>query len=154
MSQEAGTDVVNPSAANFFEQYGERTQQWETDEQSGKPRDPWQATNQVLLKDVGKKRKDSDEGLYTFATSSFGGISNLGKLCKAYGGAMRQHPDEYPVVELGVEAYNHPNKQYGRIKNPTFTIVGWEKKALFAEPAAPAERAAIEGPKASSKSKK
>lgn len=108
---------------------------WEVDEQSGKPRDPWQMTNQVLFKKKGKQRKDGDDGLYTFVTSSYGGISNLGKLCKAYGQAMRQHPDEYPVVELGVEKYKHSNPTLGFIKNPTFTIVGWEKKSLFAEPA-------------------
>lgn len=224
---ETGTDIVNPSAKNFFERYGEQTTTrnivgkllkfskgdftagteeeevplgtkfavsmdnfligwikwvdqkpeeqimgllseghvpqkrrelgdtdetgWEEDE-SGKKRDPWQATNQVLLKEPGKKR--SDDVLYTFATSSYGGISNLGKLCKAYGGAMRQHPDENPIVEIGNEKYKHPNAQYGTIKNPTFAIVGWEKKSLFAEPSsAPADAPQIEPPKGSGKSK-
>lgn len=206
MTEDTGTAVVNPSARNFFEAYGDQTQsrsivgkllkfskgdytvgqeneevpvgtrfavsmdnflvgwiKWvdqkpeeqvmgllsegytppkrrelgDTDEEAweadadGKPRDPWQLTNQVLFKVPGKKR--SDDVLFTFTTSSYGGISNLGKLCKAYGTSMRQHPDENPVIEIGVEKYKHSNAQYGTIKNPTFTIVGWEKKALFAE---------------------
>ncbi len=41
---------------------------------------------------------------------------------------MRQHPDEWPIVELGVGSYAHSNKAYGRIKFPTFEIVGWAPK--------------------------
>lgn len=117
--------------------------QWEVDEQSGKPRDPWQMTNQVLFKKKGLQR-NGDQGLYTFVTSSYGGISNLGKLCKAFGQAMRQHPDEYPIVELGVEKYKHSNPTLGFIKNPTFTIVGWEKKSLFNETTEGAAAAQVE----------
>lgn len=121
-------------------------EQWEVDETTGKPRDPWQPTNTVLFKTPGKKR--AEEHLYTFTTSSYGGISNLGKLCKAYGTAMRQHPDENPIVEIGVEKYRHSNPQFGTIKNPTFTIVGWEKKSLFAETAPEAEAPAqVEAPR-------
>jgi hypothetical protein len=204
--QEMTNEVVNPSARNFFEQYGDQTSQrniigkllkfskgdytvgqegeevpygtrfavdmdkgfligwikwvdgkpeeeimgllsegfsppkrrelsdtdeslWERDEE-GKARDPWQPTNKVLFKTPGKKRV-GDDHVYTFSTSSFGGISNLGKLSKAYGTEMRARPDQNPIVEIGMEKYKHSNTQYGIIKNPTFTIVGWEKKSLF-----------------------
>lgn len=99
---------------------------WEEDDQ-GKARDPWQFTNYLIMKKPGTKLSDQ-ANLYTFATSSRGGIGCVGKLCMGYGKAMRERPDENPVVALKVDAYDHPNKQYGRIKVPVLEIVGWEKK--------------------------
>jgi len=103
--------------------------QWEVDAQ-GQQRDPWQFSNYLLMKGAG-----ADDGLYTFTTSSRGGLNALGDLCKVYGKAMAQRADEYPVVALGVNAYDHPNRSFGRIKVPTFQIVGWAPKAVFAEDA-------------------
>ena len=102
---------------------------WEVDAQ-GKPRDPWQFTNYVLMKMPGADG-GKDENLFTFATSSRGGLNCIGELCKQFGKEMRQRSDEYPIVEIGTGAYNHPNKEFGRIKIPTMKIVGWEKKAEF-----------------------
>lgn len=99
---------------------------WETDEQ-GHERDPWQFSNYLILKSV-----DGDE-LFTFTTSSRGGLNAIGELCKSYGKLMRQKPDEYPVIELGVGSYQHSNKAYGRIKFPTFKIVGWADKQAFTD---------------------
>ena len=89
---------------------------------------PGQLSNYLLL-----KGKDDNE-LYTFTASSKGGLNALGDLCKAYGMAMAQHADEYPVIALGVSAYDHPNRAYGRIKVPTFKIVGWAPKSVFVAP--------------------
>jgi hypothetical protein len=94
---------------------------WETDD-DGNPRDPWQFTNRLILADP------EDGQLYTFATSSTGGLSAIGTLCSTYGQDMRQHPDEWPIVELGVGSYAHNNKSYGRIKFPIFEPVGWTPK--------------------------
>ena len=102
---------------------------WEVDDR-GEPRDPWQFSNYLLMKGTG----DDDE-LYTFTTSSKGGLNALGDLCKSYGKAMAQRPNEYPVIEIGVRAYDHANRSYGRIKVPTFEIKGWAPKAVFAEDA-------------------
>lgn len=110
--------------------------QWETDEQ-GRERDPWQFSNYLILKTPDGKDEDS---LFTFTTSSRGGLNAIGELCKAYGKIMRQKPDEFPVIELGVDSYNHPKKEYGRIKVPTFKVAGWAPKADFV--------AALEGEKA------
>lgn len=96
----------------------------------GRPRDPWQFTNYVLMKEPGADGSD-DENLFTFTTSSKGGLNCIGDLCKAFGKQMRMRPDEYPVVEIGTDSYNHPNKEFGRIKTPTLRVVGWEKKDLF-----------------------
>jgi hypothetical protein len=103
--------------------------QWEVDDQ-GRERDPWQFSNYLILKTPGEA---GDDSLFTFTTSSRGGLNAIGELCKAYGKAMRQRPDELPIIALGSGSYNHPNKAYGRIKFPTFDVVGWAPKAEFAE---------------------
>jgi hypothetical protein len=112
--------------------------QWEADDR-GDPRDPWQFSNYLLLKGTG-----DDTELYTFTTSSKGGLNALGDLCKSYGKAMAQRPDAYPVIAIGVNAYDHPNRSYGRIKVPTFQVVGWAPKAVFAEDASAAAPASQE----------
>lgn len=105
--------------------------QWEIDETSGKPRDPWQFSNNLIMKEVGAATGD-EEKLYTFATSSRGGIGAIGELCKVFGKTMRERPDEYPIVTLGVDSYMHSNKQFGRIKVPTLEVTGWEPKVVAA----------------------
>ncbi len=126
---------------------------WEVDK-DGRPQDPWSFSNYLILKG------EEDDELYTFTTASRGGLNAIGELCKSYGKLMRQKPDEYPIIELGVSSYNH--KEYGRIKNPTFKIVGWTDKAPFVallegqeteteedqpapEPSAPAAKKAAKG---------
>jgi hypothetical protein len=100
---------------------------WDTDE-TGKARDPWQMSNYLLMQGTG----DDDGELYTFTTSSRGGLNAVGDLCLKYGKAARQKPGQYPVVKIGTGSYLHSNKAFGRIKYPTFTIVGWVPKAAFA----------------------
>lgn len=102
---------------------------WEEDEQ-GRERDPWQFSNYLIMKSPDGKDEDS---LFTFTTSSRGGLNAIGELCKAYGKAMRQRPDEFPIVALKVGSYQHSNKAYGRIKFPIFEVVGWAAKSDFAE---------------------
>lgn len=108
--------------------------EWEVDERN-EPRDPWQFTNYLLL-------QNADGELFTFTTSSRGGLNCIGSLCKDYGKAMRQKPDEFPVVEIGTDSYMHPNKALGRIKVPTLKIVAWKAKTAFVvDDAAPADEA-------------
>jgi hypothetical protein len=97
---------------------------WEVDDDD-KPKDPWQFTNQLLMIDP-----ELDQ-IYTFSTSSKGGISAIGELSKAYGKQVRQRPDELPVIALGVGSYLHSDRKLGRIKYPTFEIVSWVDKAPF-----------------------
>lgn len=99
---------------------------WETNE-DGESRDPWQLTNYLLLQAV-----DGDE-LYTFTTSSRGGLNAIGDLSRKYGKLMRHHADEFPVIQIGVGSYMHSNKEYGRIKFPTLEVVGWVKKDSFVD---------------------
>lgn len=107
----------------------------------GKARDPWQFTNYLVMKTPGKRATDDDE-LYTFATSSRGGLNAIGSLCKFYGKETRVKPNDFPIVVLNVDSYMHPNKEFGRIKIPSFSMedsvnspfkaAGWETKKLFA----------------------
>jgi hypothetical protein len=98
--------------------------QWETDD-DGHPRDPWQFSNYLVLVAV-----DDDE-LFTFTTASRGGLNAIGELCKTFGKTMRQQPDKYPVIELGVGSYQHSNRAYGRIKYPVLAVVDWIEKKRF-----------------------
>lgn len=111
---------------------------WERDEVTGQPRDPWQATNVLVLK------AEKGDQLYTFSTSSKGGIGAIAKVAGEYGRRMRAHPTQIPVVALEVDSYAHPNRSLGRIKVPVFKIVGWIEDAGFKDALA-ADEAAAEG---------
>jgi hypothetical protein len=124
------------------------TSDWETDE--GVPRDPWQFTNYLpLLDEQGK--------IFTFATSSRGGLTAVGDLTRRYARHRRAgHRDVHPMIALDVGSYLHQNREYGRIKYPLFTPMGWAPKTAFndalaaagftpgAEPPAPQEEAQAE----------
>ncbi len=105
-------------------------EEWEIDESSGKPRDPWVYSHLLLMKEPGKRGQ-----MFTFTTNSAGGKNAMAKLSGEYGQQMREHPDEYPIVSLNVGSYMHSNPAYGRIKFPIFEIVGWADKMEFEEAA-------------------
>jgi hypothetical protein len=91
---------------------------------AGIPQDPWQKTEHLVLADP------QTGAIYTLVISSGGGRDATRDLCTDYAHGRRQHPDSHPVIELGVDSYQHPNKQVGRVKVPTFRIVGWCRKDL------------------------
>jgi hypothetical protein len=91
---------------------------WDTFD-DGRPRDPWQFSNALVLANL-----ENDE-LFTFSTSSKGGLGAIGELAKTYGKRIRQKPDEVPIVELAVGSYQHNNRNYGEIRYPIFKVVGW-----------------------------
>jgi len=95
---------------------------WEKDD-DGRPRDPWQKTNYLVLKAEG------EEQLYTFATSSKSGLNAIGELCKVFGRQMRQRPDDFPIVALNAGSYIHP--KYKKIFVPNLDVVDWIAKADF-----------------------
>jgi hypothetical protein len=102
--------------------------QWEMDAQ-GKLRDPWVFNNRILFKPVGKKY--STDVAITFITNSRGGLNAMGDLSKAYGKEMASHEGQNPIIQIGTDSYLHPNKEFGRIKIPLITLVGWERGDLF-----------------------
>jgi hypothetical protein len=132
-SQNKPTDHVMGKVVHGYQpprrnELGDNDQdQWEVGD-DGNSRDPWQLTNYLLL-------QGTEEELYTFTTSSKGGINAVGDLCVKYGKQLRQHPNDYPVIKIGTGSYMHQNKSYGRIKYPMFEIVGWVKKSAFVEAA-------------------
>lgn len=90
--------------------------EWDTDDK-GTPRDPWQFTNSLILIDIDQAL------LYTFNTSSKGGIGAVASLSKIYGRHTRASPRELPTVKLGVDSYRHSNKAYGEIRIPVLSVV-------------------------------
>lgn len=110
---------------------------WEVDQSTGQPRDPWQLTNTLILK------AEKGDDLYTFSTSSKGGIGAIAKVAGEFGKHMRSRPSELPIVALEVDSYAHPNKALGRIKTPVFKLVGWADKSAF-DDALAADAAAAE----------
>lgn len=111
---------------------------WERDEKTNQPRDPWQLTNTLILK------SEKGDDLYTFSTSSKGGIGAIAKIAGEFGKHMRARPNELPVVALEVDSYAHSDKKLGRIKVPVFKLVGWTDKAAFEEALAADEAAAAD----------
>jgi hypothetical protein len=65
---------------------------WELDSQ-GKPRDPWQFTNYLpLMNEKGE--------LFTFTTSSRGGLGAIADLSRRYARHRKRHPNVFPVIAL------------------------------------------------------
>jgi hypothetical protein len=98
------------------EQLGDLDQDtWEADERGG-PKDPWSRTMRVIM-------RAADGDIFTFASSSVFGRAALDKLAKAFGLVWREHPGEFPVIELSTGIHQH--RTYGEIDKPVFPIVGW-----------------------------
>jgi hypothetical protein len=94
---------------------------WEVDDK-GRPRDPWSFCNELEMADPATAE------VFTFRTTSMGGRRAFDKLCKAYGAERARHPDEWPLIQLGVSSYAHSDKSRGLIKEPVFTVIGWADK--------------------------
>lgn len=90
--------------------------EWDTDDR-GNPRDPWQFTNSLMFLDT------SAPCVYTFNTSSKGGLGAIGKLSRIYGTHLKTKPRDLPTIKLGVSSYKHPKKEYGEIRVPTFEVI-------------------------------
>src|SRR5262249_19127093 len=97
---------------------------WEVGD-DGQARDPWQLTNYLQLVEP-----DNKDALYTFTTSSKGGLGAIAKLCREYGRAVEREgrAEQLPVVRLDTGSYAHRDRSLGRIKFPQFAVVGWVAK--------------------------
>jgi len=78
----------------------------------GKPADPW--TWLKLLPFIDPNTDD----IYTFITSSSGGINAIDDLAESFG---RAKGGTLPLIALGMETYNH--KTFGPVNNPKFAFV-------------------------------
>jgi hypothetical protein len=115
--------VMGPVAEGFIppkraELDDQDQSKWDTFD-NGEPRDPWQFSNSLVFADL-----KSGE-LFTFSTSSKGGMNAIGKLSKEYGRHIRSNPDEVPLIELHVDSYRHRIKEYGEIRVPIFKVTSW-----------------------------
>jgi hypothetical protein len=112
-------EVVNGEKPLKRDELGDNDEtQWETDN-TGKPRDPYQLTNYLVMVDVNTKK------VYTFVTASFGGRGEVANLCKVYGKNIREAPDKFPVVSLDVGSFKSKDRSIGKVGKPVFTITGW-----------------------------
>jgi hypothetical protein len=114
---------------------------WAADE-SGHRRDPWQLSNYLVMADPNSRE------LFTFATSSKGGLGAVGQLCKLYGKMMRQQPDKIPLVKLGFGSYKPRDPARSRVKYPTFEVVGWTDKQPYLGLLEPSGASAADSPAA------
>ncbi len=81
------------------------------------PRGEWVAIHQLVLADLIGGR------ICTLSTSTLGGQTAVGKLCKEYGRHLRVDPLALPIIALGADHYPHP--RYGTIAIPLLKIVDW-----------------------------
>lgn len=121
-------------------------EEWELNDR-GEPSDPWRQTAQFILRTPKLTAPPEDEDLFTFVTTSHGGLNAVGNLSKAFAKGARMRMGQIPVVRLGVGKYKHSNAQFGIIKFPTFDVVGWENRTIAVPAPAPAP-APVEAPKA------
>jgi prophage regulatory protein len=94
----------------------------------GKPADPWQHHNYLVL-----QRGDTGE-LFTFVTSSDTGRRAVGTLLRHYERMRQSHPDEYPVIRLKLGGFQHKDKQVGWVNTPVFAVVGRTPRDSAAKP--------------------
>jgi hypothetical protein len=85
---------------------------------SGAPDDPWKHQQYLVLQNVETKE------FFTFVTSSKTGRSAVGTLLRHYDRTRKTHPDEYPVVRLGVGGFKHRDERVGWVTTPVFTVRG------------------------------
>lgn len=95
----------------------------------GESKDPWQFTNTLVL-----MTQDADD-IFTFSTTSGGGMDALAKLSNIFGKAAEAAvKDErpfggYPLIVLEVGSYQH--REYGRIKFPIFDLLKFVDAARY-----------------------
>jgi hypothetical protein len=109
---------------------------WEEDD-NGVERDPWQKSNMVIMRAIGTLT--DTEGLYTFVTSSRGGLNAIGELSKRYGRKIREDDTLLPIIELDKDSYLHSNKRIGEVYIPVLKLVGWGRADDVVENAASVE---------------
>ena len=89
---------------------------WETDNR-GEPRDPWQFSAYLPM-------LFEDGNLCTFCTSSRGGACVIDRRVEPAPCRRRKAPDELPRISLRSDSYQHPNREYGRVKTAAVRA-GW-----------------------------
>jgi hypothetical protein len=118
--------------------------QWPVDK-DGKPKDVWQFTNYLPM-------MDEDGKVYTFTTSSRGGITAVAQLLRLFANHRKRHPDVFPVIKINTDSYQHKDRDLGRIKYPVFEPAGYLPKGDFLAALAEAGHTAAEAAPAATES--
>jgi len=82
--------------------------------------DPWQRCVYLVM-----RRFDNADDIFTFASTSDGGVKAVGKLSDRYDRLRHKHPAQVPVVKIGGGTY-FSKKNHTDVAYPTFTLVGWD----------------------------
>jgi hypothetical protein len=99
--------------------------EWEPDAK-GEPRDPWQPAIYLPI-------MDTTGELGTFTTSSGSGIKSVQRLLRLYRNHATRHPNDYPLIKLGVDHYTHSDRSIGKIFYPVFKPAGYVDRREFVE---------------------
>jgi hypothetical protein len=103
---------------------------WPIDMNS-KRADPWSFNFKV-------RASGEDGETYSWTASSYGAQKAVKKLIGEF---MRHGGQANPIVELGLDSYQHDT--YGKVYTPKLTVVGWDEAPLaLASPPAPTPQAA------------
>lgn len=88
----------------------------------GTEKDPWVFTNLLPL------IKAQTNEIFTYTTSSKGGLAAIGALCDDFDAAP---PGTLPLVALEASSYMHRNRSFGRIWIPVFTPLKFVEAAPY-----------------------
>jgi len=102
---------------------------WLTDD-DGRAIDPYKEAAMLPM-------KDPETGAeYTYSTSSVGGVRACKKLVGNFVKQIKAAPETtagcLPVVELGVQSYQHPDRKRGTIFNPVLSGIDWVRASEIA----------------------
>src|SRR6516225_8110112 len=103
---------------------------WLTDD-DGRAIDPYREAAMLPM-------KNPETGAeYTYSTSSVGGVRACKKLVGNFVKQIKAAPETtagcLPVVELGVESYQHPDRKRGTIFNPVLLGIDWVRASDIAD---------------------
>jgi hypothetical protein len=102
---------------------------WPTDD-DGRAIDPYKEAAMLPMKNP----ETSAE--YTYSTSSIGGVRACKKLVSNFVKQIKAAPETtagcLPVVELGVQSYQHPDRKRGTIFNPVLSGIDWVRASEIA----------------------
>jgi hypothetical protein len=101
---------------------------WEISNLTGELEDPWKEIMWLVL-----QRVDTGE-LFTFEAAAPTHLPAVGKLLQHFRRRERRHPDQYPIVRLGLSGWDR-GPPVGWVHKPNFIVTGHTAKDNAAAPA-------------------
>jgi len=119
-----------PTAARDSLGYNDK-ELWD-DDNTGKPRDPWQFMIEIPVRELTGARTEM-----VMSGGSKGWEGCCKALFAAFGEQMRSNAGKVPIIQLGGDRYQH--KDYGIVKTPKVELVEWKAETEL-ETVAPAKK--------------